>query len=165
MLLLSLVAILALSGCAEEMTHEDWAAVSQSGANRVYAKMRDHDVLNLADIENLSQHHVPSNVIIHYLRSTGAVYYVNDKQSRRLRHNGVETDVIDYLHSTAVNYRNYPSASYPYAYYPYSPYYPYVYDPVNDPMYGSIYVNGPFYSGHFHHSHHGGLHGGGHHHH
>jgi len=167
-LLLSLVAILALSGCADDMSREDWSAVSQSGATRVYAKMRNHDVLNLADIESLSSHHVPSDVIVRYLRSTGAVYYVNDKQSRRLRHSGVDDEVINYLHSTAVNYQNYPSAPYPggpYPYYPYGSYYPYGYDPVNDPMYGSFYINGPLYYGRFHHSHHGGFHGGGHHHH
>jgi hypothetical protein len=161
---LSIVAILALAGCADtEMRKEDWAAVSKSGVKDIYQKMRDHDVLTLSDIEELSNHHVSSDIIVRYLRSTGAVYVVKGKQIHRLRKNGVSDEVIDYLVSTS--WHTYPSGPYPYASYPSQPHYPYGLDPVNDPMYGSFYlIDSPVFFHHFHHHHHGEHHGGGHHH-
>jgi hypothetical protein len=166
MLLVSLVAILTLSGCADtELRREDWAAVSRSGASRAYDKMRDHEVLNLSDIEDLSRHHVDPHIIVRYVRGTGAVYYLKDKQIHRMRKNGVDDEVIDYLVATG---RNYQTGPYTPAYYPYNSYYPYGYDPVNDPLYGSFNIN--FFGFHGHHDHggrHDGFHGGhgGHHHH
>ena len=147
-----------LTGCATLTQSDQNLLQSHHVSASLYSRMLRYDPLALEDIIELSQRHVPSSFIVHYLYQTNAAFYISKSDAAYLRKEGVSKDVIDVLRASNPTYG---SSAYPvYPAYPYSPWggYPYGYAPY---AYGPTVIIGGGYSGGYHGGGYGGYHGGG----
>lgn len=122
--------ILLLAGCAGIDRTERAALTQRSVSPAVYDRMMRRELLSVANIAELSQRQVPPEVIIRYLRSSRAVYFLDKDALTFLRQTKVHPAVLDYMLSTPSCYLPpapcyYGAPGYPYGYYPAPVVYPY----------------------------------------
>jgi len=127
--------ILLLAGCAGIDRTERAALTQRNVSPTVYDRMMRRELLSIGDIAELSQRQVPPEVIIRYLRSSRAVYFLDKDALARLHQAKVHTAVLDYMLSTPSYYVPpapcyYGAPGYPYGYYPAPTVYPYVVMPA-----------------------------------
>lgn len=128
-LVISLLALVFLAGCASISRTERNTLIQHNVSSSVCDRMVRGNPLSLSDIIELSQRQVPDSIIVNYLDSTRVVYSLDKQSLTRLRQGKVSQGVINFLLDTpslfAPRYVDYgPRPWYPYpAYYPYGPYY------------------------------------------
>jgi hypothetical protein len=100
LLLALFILTFSFAGCTGLNRRDRNFVQGQGVSEAVQNKMRHHEPLALDDIIELSQKGIPAGFIIHYLRPTYYVYKLNFDDVARLRHSGVNEDVIRYLSAT-----------------------------------------------------------------
>jgi len=131
---LSLLALIFFAGCAG-IDHSERSALLQHNVSPVvYDKMMQRVALTLGDVIELSQRKVPPGIIIRYLYSSRAVYFLDKSVIASLNQAHVSQEVLDYLLQTPSLFGPRPYYPRPYyygrawypgdAYYPGYPYYP-----------------------------------------
>jgi len=104
-----LLSVLVNSGCAggSSVDPQITAAVASAGVNKItYDKMSNAQSLDYGDIRNLVTGHVPSHIIVGYLRSTQRVYDFSSSQLASLKNAGAKPHLINYLTETQGFYGN-----------------------------------------------------------
>lgn len=99
----ALFAVLFNSGCAggQRVDPQITAAVTSANVNKVTCdKMSSAQPLNYSDIKNLVTRHVPSHIIVGYLRSTQRVYDFSSVQLAGLKAAGAKPHLLNYLTET-----------------------------------------------------------------
>jgi hypothetical protein len=97
------------SGCASgpQVDPQITAAVAAANVNKAtYNKIYNAQTLDYGDIKNLVSAHVPSHVIVDYLRSTQKVYNFSYAQLAALKSSGAKPHVLNYLTETQGFYGN-----------------------------------------------------------
>ena len=97
------------SGCANgpQVDPQITAAVAAANVNKLtYDKIYNARTLDYGDIRNLVSAHVPSHVIVDYLRSTQKVYNFTYAQLAGLKAAGAKPHVLNYLTETQGFYGN-----------------------------------------------------------
>lgn len=101
LLLCAVAALLAACASTPQVNPSVTAALSSRNVNQAtYDKVARGQVLDYADITNLVQADVPSNVIVSYLQSTRKVYDFTYAQLRQLKAAGASPQVLNYLTET-----------------------------------------------------------------
>ena len=96
-------------GCASgpKVDPQITAAVAASHVDKgTYDKVYNGDVLGYQDIRNLVAGHLPSHIIVGYLRSTQHVYDFNYAQLSGLKAAGAKPHLLNYLTETQGFYGN-----------------------------------------------------------
>jgi hypothetical protein len=150
---LSLIAILLLTGCAS-FTDAELGRIRQRGVSpRVVAKFEDGKVLSPQDVIELTRRRVPDSFIIRQIEDAGVDYVLSKDDTKRLRAAGVSAAVLDALRSASDDFaRGYYAPRYVTSYgvygeYPYDDYY----GPGSYYPYGSVGFG--FYVPFHHHGH------------
>jgi len=107
--LLALLIALLGCGCASgpKVDPQITAAVAASHVNKTtYDKVFNGQVLGYDDIRNLVQGHLPSHIIVGYLRSTQHVYDFSYSELADLKSAGAKPHLLNYLTETQGFYGN-----------------------------------------------------------
>ena len=105
----ALLSVLVNSGCAggPRVDPQITAAVTSANVNKFTSdKISNAQPLDYGDIKNLVTKHVPSHIIVGYLRSTQRVYDFSSAQLGGLKAAGAKPHLINYLSETQGFYAN-----------------------------------------------------------
>jgi hypothetical protein len=107
--LLTSAVLLLCSGCASgpQVDPQITSAVAAANVNKAtYDKIYNAQALDYADIGNLVSAHVPSHIIVGYLRCTQRVYNFSYSQLASLKSEGAKPHLLNYLTETQGFYGN-----------------------------------------------------------
>jgi hypothetical protein len=148
--------VLLLTACgASDRQMLDYSQVERAGVSpAVYDKMVNGDPLGISDIIVISKAHVPSDIVIRYIRDHETIYVVTQANISEMQKAGVDPSIVDYILQTAQS-GYWGNGAYPY----FGNYDPYFYaNPFYGGYFGYGYHRGNWHGGHYHGHYHGQYH-------
>ena len=97
-----LFALILLTGCCALNPEERTMLRTHNVSPAVIRKMENWEKLSMNDIVELCQCRVPSKLTIHYLRSTSAMYNMDQASLARLKQVQCPPEIVLYLVETSI---------------------------------------------------------------